>query len=414
MKRLNLPKHETKYYFSRLLKDILVLILVIAPAGLYLGVSLLAQAAAPLDKAPYVHWNGLDPHSSVYVSWETSDVETSYVAYGTNPTSLTSFEENTTANTIHHIVLKSLSPNTKYYYRVGPLADDYLYGVHSFTTAPDTTVPFNFTLVSDTQQMWGVGHYSTIANAISQSGDMAFVGFVGDYGEFDDDIADYNYMTQETSKFSNRIPLAPINGNHDGEGNLTQYAKLFNISYYNSTSYGQLNNNPSKHYYSFNYSNVQFIMAEIADTGDTDPTKAFNFEQDLWINRTLQAGQAQDHRVLMFHRALYSANGNDDTLINRFMPIILKYNVSLVFNGHEHLYERFLAEDHTIVVLGGGGALVNGRAYSQDITQNIAVGASYTRVFFDGPNVEIRTLSPTGTVIDSVNLIKQGSDLIVT
>jgi len=413
MTRFNLPEHDKKYYLMRLLKDILVIFLIVTPAGLYLGYTFFSQAAAPLDKAPYVHRNGLDPHVNVYVSWETSDSQTSYVVYGTDPESLTSFEENSTAKTMHHIVLKSLTPNTKYYYRVGPSAGNYLYNVHSFTTAPDTTVPFNITLVSDTQQMWATGHYDTIASAISQLGDMSFVAFVGDYGEFDDDVADYNFIMQQTAKFSNRIPLVPINGNHDGEGNMTQYAKLFNISLYNASSYGIPNNIPSKHYYSFNYSNVQFVMAEIADTGDTDPTKAFNFEHDLWLNKTLEAGQSMDHRVLMFHRAMYSANGNDDTLIRRFMPIILKYNVSLVFHGHEHVYERFLVEGHTITVLGGGGALVNAMGYYQDITQNLAIGPSYTRLFFDGPNVSLRTYTPRGTLVDQVDLIKQGRDLVV-
>ena len=194
---------------------------------------------------------------------------------------------------------------------------------------------------------------------------------------------------------------------------MTQYAKLFNISLYNASSYGIPNNIPSKHYYSFNYSNVQFVMAEIADTGDTDPTKAFNFEHDLWLNKTLEAGQDMDHRVLMFHRAMYSANGNDETLIRRFMPIILKYNVSLVFHGHEHVYERFLVEGHTITVLGGGGALVNAMGYHQDITQNIAIGPSYTRLFFNGPNVSLRSYTPRGTLVDQVDLIKQGRDLVV-
>ena len=41
------------------------------------------------------------------------------------------------------------------------------------------------------------------------------------------------------------------------------------------------------HYYAFNYSDCQFVMAEIAAAGDEDPTYPFNNAQDQWLNATL-------------------------------------------------------------------------------------------------------------------------------
>ena len=40
------------------------------------------QNLSPREKAPYVHWGGLDPHTEIYISWETENPTESYVKYG--------------------------------------------------------------------------------------------------------------------------------------------------------------------------------------------------------------------------------------------------------------------------------------------------------------------------------------------
>ncbi|MHA1896602.1 MAG: metallophosphoesterase [Promethearchaeota archaeon] len=384
-----------------LFRNILLTFLIISPVFIYIGVSYYNQLQSPTDKDPYVHWNGLDPHDSVYISWETKEHEASFVKYGLSPDTLNNVFINNSLVGIHHVILKGLTPNTKYFYQVGSGANNLISDIRSFTTAPNTKVEFNFTLISDTQQLLGTGHYDTIADALARGGDTSFVIDVGDLSQHEEDQADWNFFFEQTAKYSRNIPILPVLGNHDGDGCDVLYAKYFNVS-----------QAPCNHYYAFNWSNAQFVIAELADIGDKDPTVPYNHEHDIWLNATLAAGAAMDYRILIFHRNLYSSNGNDWTNINRFMPIIKKYNVSLVFYGHQHIYERFFVDNHTLICLGSGGGLQNVKGYTYNYTQVIDMGASYTRVYVNEDFISIKTFSPIGNVIDSVNLSKKGNMLL--
>ena len=395
------------------IKNFFVLILVLTPILSYFGVSYAIQSNSPIDKVPYTHWNGLVPQSQTYISWETSDSLGSYVVYGTEENSLNNIVQNSSTIKMHHTVLNGLSPNTKYFYRAGSSATD-LSEIHSFTTAPSTSeaVAFNFTIISDTQQFWGTGHYNLVANAINKAGDTSFVAYAGDVGQEPDDQDTWNFFMEGTSQFSNRIPIVPGLGNHDGDGGKdTLYAKYFNYSQYIEDP----SNQPYKGYYSFNWSKTQFIMAELADMGDRDidgDKATYNFEHWAWLNQTLQAGQLLDYRVLMFHRQLFSSSGDDASNLARYIPIIEKYNVSLVFYGHEHTYERFLYNGHTIICLGSGGGLQNAGVYEHEYQEAVAMGPSFTQILIDGDSVIVRTLSPSFDVIDEIKLEKNGNNLL--
>jgi hypothetical protein len=394
------------------IKNIFALILVLTPVAGYICATYIDQSLAPTEKPPYIHWNGLEPSHQVYVSWETEEPEYSYIKYGTDLSLSETPVSISDAVQMHHVVLDSLTPGTKYYYKVGSSEPDLMANVHYFTTAPDSYVPFNFTILSDTQQMWGTGHYDTIASSIGDErhGDAAFVAFAGDMGQEPDDQQTWNFFMEQTAKFSNHIPIAPNNGNHDrnAHSNDTEYNKYFNVSQYIPTS-----PDPVKNYYAFNYSNTLMVMCEIAEGGDCNPDTPFSIEQDEWLNATLEAGQSQDYRIMTFHRTMYSGTEMNWELINRFKPIIDKYNVSLVFYGHEHIYERFLVDGVTYVQLACGGGLENLIAYQWPETRFQAMGASYTRVFVTDVGITLKTYSPTFDVIDECVLVKDGTKLVL-
>ncbi len=407
-------KEEKSNFFSinyiiKGIKLLLVFFLVFTPIIGYLGISLLIQTNILVNEAPYVHWNGLDPHNQIYISWETSNTQGSYIKYGINSSNLNNTIVNSTQGNMHHLILTGLIPNTKYFYQVGSSETQINSDIQSFSTAPDTTIPFNFTLTSDTQQLWGTGHYNIIADAISNPnhGDTSFLINAGDLAQEPDDQETWNFFMNENAKFTNRIPIVPVLGNHDikndefsGCNNL--YTKYFNMSSGNC-----------KGYYTFNWSNTQFVVAEIADTADEDVNLEYNNIHDQWLNQTLEAGQGLDHRILIFHRHLYSSIGNSERNIQRLMPIIEKYNVSLVFYGHQHQYERFLVDKHTIICLGGGGGLQNTYTREQEYTQIMIMGATFTRIFIDGTTVVVRTLTPTFDIVDEITLKKSDSNLIL-
>ena len=201
-----------KTYFLTIVVSIVLTLVLFIPIFGYIGTVYDIEQNAPLAKQPYVTWNGLIPQTQVYISWETDQNQVSFVAYGTSPTNLDSGSvSNSTLTGMHVMMLSGLTPDTQYYYQVGTASGQWFSGVGTFTTAPinGSNTPFNFTIISDTQQMWGTGHYSTIINAINGLNNQAFVVYAGDVGEFCNDQADWNNYWRGTAPIVNHIPSCP-------------------------------------------------------------------------------------------------------------------------------------------------------------------------------------------------------------
>ncbi len=125
-------------------------------------------------------------------------------------------------------------------------------------------------------------------------------------------------------------------GNHDAREQ--RFYKLFNME--------------GKFYYTFNpVPGVRFFMLEA-----TYPTP----EQFEWLEKELKA--STDHwKIAAFHQPLYSSggfHGSDVSLRTVLEPFLVKYNVSVVLTGHDHVYERIRPQQGiAYFVVGSGGRL---------------------------------------------------------
>jgi hypothetical protein len=403
---------------KKLIRNIGLTLLILLPLVGLMLINDTFMATSPMEKQPWVHWNGLNPSEEVFISWETKLNSTSLVEYGTSPDTWAKTASDPTSVTLHRVKLELLSPNTLYYYRVSNDEGKTIFAKGSFKTAPATNnfTNFSFAILSDTQNFWGTGHYPRMTKVLASMNDLAFVAFAGDMAQDhgqtsllrpDSRQPSWNDFWRHTNRFTSTIPIVPDPGNHDScnlpyETNL--YQRYFGIS-----------TGPNHNYYSFNWSRTQFVMVQIADGGDegrNNDSTLPTYKQDEWINATLEAGQLLDYRIMIFHRALYSSNGNDESLINRFMPILIKYNVSLLFYGHEHVYERFYIQNQNIICLGAGGGLMNGNVRPQEGSQIANIGPSFTKVTCTEFGITITTLSPTLNTIESIHLTKVGSTLV--
>jgi hypothetical protein len=125
-------------------------------------------------------------------------------------------------------------------------------------------------------------------------------------------------------------------GNHDAREQ--RYYKPFNMG-------GQL-------YYTFNPKpDIRFFALE-----STYPVP----EQIEWLEKELKASTS-DWKIVFFHHPLYSSgdrHGSDVRLRDVLEPLFLKYNVSVVLNGHDHFYERVKPQKGiAYFVVGSGGQL---------------------------------------------------------
>jgi calcineurin-like phosphoesterase family protein len=177
-------------------------------------------------------------------------------------------------------------------------------------------------------------------------------------------------------------------GNHDAREQ--RFYKLFNMN-------GNL-------YYSFNPSpNVRFFMFE-----STYPVP----EQIAWLEKELKASTSI-WKIVVFHHPLYSSGGRhgSDFLLREVLePLFVKYNVSVVLNGHDHFYERIKPQKGiAYFVVGSGGQLAKG---------NIQPGSGITAKAFDtdqafmaaeiaGEKMYFNAISRTGQTVDSGVLMRR-------
>jgi predicted phosphodiesterase len=104
-------------------------------------------------------------------------------------------------------------------------------------------------------------------------------------------------------------------------------------------------------YYTFKNGNVQFFAL---DSNYMDPA------QLEWLDRQL-SGSGAMWKICYFHHPLYSHgkfHGSDLDLRARLEPMLVKYKVDVVLNGHEHVYERVKPQQGIYYfVLGSSGEL---------------------------------------------------------
>nr|MDO8117215.1 metallophosphoesterase [Candidatus Sigynarchaeota archaeon] len=179
-------------------------------------------------------------------------------------------------------IITGLASNTRYFYRAGPSPSSSpgnLCDVQTFKTAPMSTQVFNITLISDTQELFGMGFYNTIGQTIRKNGDTDFLVNVGDFAEESDDQGLWNQFFKE-SVYLDKIPLVPSPGNHDDiDDSDSLYVKYFGIT-----------ENGRDVFYSFNWSNTQFVICQIGNRGHVDPTNPRNMVHFEWLNTTLANG----------------------------------------------------------------------------------------------------------------------------
>jgi predicted phosphodiesterase len=172
-------------------------------------------------------------------------------------------------------------------------------------------------------------------------------------------------------------------GNHDSREQ--RYYKLYNMD-------GQL-------YYTFKApkQDVRFFAFE---STYMDP------DQLKWIENALK--QSNDKwKICFFHHPLYSSartHGSQLKLRAVLEPLFIEYNVSVVFNGHDHVYERIKPQNGIqYFVEGASGQLRDGdlRQGSPLTAKGFDTDRSFMLVEINGDTMNFITVSRTGAIVDS-------------
>jgi len=129
-------------------------------------------------------------------------------------------------------------------------------------------------------------------------------------------------------------------------------------------------------------------------------------EQIAWLERELDNAN-EAWKIPYFHHPLYSSgdrHGSHVELREVLEPLFLKHGVTVVFTGHDHVYERIKPQNGiTHFVAGSGGKLRRGGLDRK--TGLTAVGFDTEQVFLgveiDKDQLFFNAISRTGAIIDS-------------
>ena len=325
----------------------------------------------------------------VCISWERETMHNGTVQYGVDPAALI-WEKNTDSDgKIQHVILNGLLSNKTYYYQV--IVEGINIGGGKFVTPSEFREEFSFVVIADTQQpKIAVGGYPKIAKEIAK-GDYRFTAIVGDFVDKGTEKSHYNNFFKNSEQYFPKTALIPVLGNHDNHQQGPWFKQYF-----------KNNGNRSQFFYSFNYSSVHFTILQFTYAYEHE----FSEEQMNFIKQDLLNAQYANYRIVMFHCPVLGAGfyNYNQRLIERLVPILEEHNVTAVFSGHEHHYERTMYGNITYFVVGTGGGIQDPGLIPLPGTQVLSALPCYTVVSLNSSGLYAKTLTTYGAIIDEVQL----------
>ena len=299
--------------------------------------------------------------TSVIVRWRTDQATDSRVTFGTQANTLSQQVTNPPSTIEHVVSLTGLQPATNYYYAVGStaaiLSGDTAQHVRT-APLPGSTGPIRFWALGDFGS--GTANQLAVRDRIAQFtanrrpdiwlwlGDNAYnAGTDAEFGQ---------KVFSVYPDFFKNIPVWPTPGNHDYGDNVNamniDYYKIFTVP--TKAEAGGLASGTSA-YYSYDYGNVHFVSLDsYGNEGGQYRLYDTTGTQVQWLKRDLAANK-QPWTVVYFHHPPHTKGShNSDTedelvqLRQRLTPILERFGVDLVLNGHSHVYERtYRLRNHT-------------------------------------------------------------------
>lgn len=237
-----------------------------------------------------------------------------------------------------------------------------------------------------------VGDAGNGESAQYEVGRQMWASWAGFPFEFVIALGDNMYGRQEPQDFVTKFekPYQPllqagvrffgVLGNHDKQEN--RFYAGFNMG--------------GERFYTFVRQHVRFVML---DTNLMDP------KQLAWVEQTLRDAP-EAWKIVCFHHPLYSDGGRHGSNVELRVllePLLVRNGVSVVFAGHEHIYDRTVPQKGiTYFVEGSGGQLRKG-----DLKRSATTAAGFDQdqtfmlVELKGEQMSFRTISRRGITVDS-------------
>ncbi len=332
---------------------------------LALGLGLHHQPAPLFTRTPYLGF-GNDTTMGIVISWKTERPVDGVVYYapqvvyekgGVFSNSVNVSADSATEDSVYHIALTNLLPDTEYVYKVklGSGISSTVSDLGRFWTSSSDLNHFVFDVYGDTRT-YMQRHMRVVRAMIADH--PRFVVHTGDLVETGgvEKLWDDRFFPA-ISPLAKDAPYLTVLGNHEQNSPL----------YYESFALPVGGGKAKKEWWSVDYGVVHLVGL---DTNILTLPHGFalNREQLNWLKNDLAAARTRGERFIFvfFHHPLFSSDieyapGNTG-LRQLWHPIFKKYGVTAVFSGHCHSYERLVEDGVNYIVTGGGGAPLGGFA----------------------------------------------------
>ena len=268
--------------------------------------------------------------------------------------------------------------------------------------------PFSFLVFGDS----GEGSSGQIAVALRLATEQPdLVLHVGDVSQINGVFDDYAaYYFDFYFSLMRQVPFYSVPGNHD------YYTA--NALPYLSFQAPPVDNVPDAglgRYYSFDRGDVHFIAIDSNQLADDNASRTML----AWLEQDLAKTKAA-WRIPFFHHLPYPIEHHVGDPIcaaaqQQLVPLFEKYGVQVVFNGHEHTYQRtkpmrggvpVTAGAGTVYMVSGGGGGTLHPVVPMDFLAKAASVYHYLRVEADASKITIHAIGTDGVEFDRYTLVR--------
>jgi predicted phosphodiesterase len=157
----------------------------------------------------------------------------------------------------------------------------------------------------------------------------------------------------------------------------------------------------NEQWYSVDRNNTHFIILNSC----VDMSQSS--EQYRWLEADLDSiDAATKFRIAVFHHPLHSTghHGGADTLEQLLAPLFEQHQIDMVFNGHDHDYERSFCGGIYYIVSGGGGAPLYDQSGTDACSQLFLKTHHYCKLSMLGNRLVVKVYDLTGQTIDEFEI----------
>jgi 3',5'-cyclic AMP phosphodiesterase CpdA len=154
----------------------------------------------------------------------------------------------------------------------------------------------------------------------------------------------------------------------------------------------------NERWYSIEKDSLHFIVL------DSNSDCSIGSEQYLWLEEDLKnINENIKYVIAIFHHPPFSTGHHTEdekVLRQTIVPLLEKYGVDIVFNGHDHDYERSLYHHIYYIVTGGGGAHLYKQARTSPYSQLFIKAHHFCKLFLVNGQLIIEVYDLDSNLID--------------